>query len=241
MNLLSGGFLVKAILFDMDNTLTNFIELKRKASRAAAYAMVDAGLKMKKREAARKLFYAYWKYGIDGNTAFSKFLKEETGKVDEHILNAGIGAYLRAKPKHIKPYPHAKRILEVLKKKYKLGVITDAPCAKAKERLKLLGLLHMFDVIVTFRRGSMKKPHPLPFLRALELLHCKPNEVVMVGDSLPRDIAGAKRVGMIAVYAKYGEDREIKWETPTNVKADFEILSIKELPKILEKIERTKK
>ena len=40
--------MIKAVLFDLDNTLIDFMRMKKEASRAAAYAMVEAGLKADK-------------------------------------------------------------------------------------------------------------------------------------------------------------------------------------------------
>jgi FMN phosphatase YigB (HAD superfamily) len=66
----------------------------------------------------------------------------------------------------------------------------------------------------------------------------KPNEILMIGDSIHRDIAGAKNIGMISVLAKYGQlgKRVVGIQPyPANdkIKPDYEIGDIKELLEIL--------
>jgi putative hydrolase of the HAD superfamily len=65
----------------------------------------------------------------------------------------------------------------------------------------------------------------------------RPDEVLFVGDNINRDVLGAKKAGMVAVLAKYGE-----WEKArTGIKADFEIRNISEVIKIIEKLNRVEK
>ncbi len=225
---------IKAIIFDLDNTLLDFISMKREASAAAAVEMVRAGLRMDEEEAGKKLFAAYWKYGIDSNTAFTQFLLENTGKVDRRVLGRGISAYGRAKMELLKPYENARITLRLLKKKgITLGIVTDAPREKAIERLHMAGLQGIFDFLVAFDDTKQAKPGGLPFRRAIELAGCKADEMMMVGDSMPRDIVGAQKAGMLAIYAKYGEDKELKWQKAEGVVPDYEISDISELLKIV--------
>jgi putative hydrolase of the HAD superfamily len=56
--------MIKAILFDLDNTLIDFMRMKRQASQAAIEAMIQAGVKLNKEDAQKILFELYDKYGI---------------------------------------------------------------------------------------------------------------------------------------------------------------------------------
>lgn len=220
--------MIKAILFDLDNTLIDFMKLKRKASSAAAKAMVNAGLKFNGKNIENELFDFYLKDGIDGNTAFQNFMKLHHGKIDDRILAAGINAYLSAKEEWVKPYPKVRLTLEKLKKKYKLGIVTDAPRLKAYQRLDAMGIADFFDVVVGFEDTGERKPSKLPFKRALDQLKLKPEEVLMVGDWPERDIQGAKNLGMKTCWASYGSDQ------PNNkIKADFEINKFEEILRFL--------
>lgn len=224
-------FIVKAVLFDLDNTLIDFIKLKRNASSAAARAMVKAGLKFNGKNIENELFDFYLKDGIDGNTAFQNFMKLHHGKIDDRILAAGINAYLSAKDEWIKPYPKVGSTLGKLRKKgLKLGVVTDAPRLKAYQRLDAMGIVGFFDVVVGFEDTGKQKPSSLPFRKALSKLNLEANEVLMVGDWPERDIEGAKKLGMKTCWASYGGN-----SLNEKIKADFEINKFEEILDILGK------
>jgi putative hydrolase of the HAD superfamily len=189
--------MIKAILFDLDDTLIDFKGMKEAAIKEASKAMVKAGLDMPEKEAYDKLNEAYWK-NIESNTAIADFLKQ-LGKLDDRILAAGINGYLRGKLAHTDPVPGALDVIKKLKKKYKVGVITDAPRLKAWQRLNLMGMDKLFDVVVAYEDTGKRKPDEMPFRVALKKLGVKPEEAIMVGDWYERDVEGAKKVGMKAV------------------------------------------
>ncbi len=107
----------KAILFDLDQTLVDFIVTKRRSCDAAIRAMVRAGLKMNPAKAKKELFKLYGQYGLENQLIFNKFLKKMTGKVDYKILANGIIAYRKAKQDLVVPYPRTRETLLALKKK----------------------------------------------------------------------------------------------------------------------------
>lgn len=189
--------MIRAILFDLDDTLVDFKGMKTAAISEAAKAMVKAGLDMSVKTANRKLSTVYWE-DIEFNTAISEFLKR-VGKLDDRILAAGINGYIKGKLATTKTVDGGLQTLRQLKKKYKLAVVTDAPSLKAWQRLNLMGIDNMFDAVVTFDDTGRKKPDSLPFKIALRKLGVKPEEAVMVGDWYERDVIGAKNLGMKAV------------------------------------------
>ncbi len=104
-------------------------------------------------------------------------------------------------------YPGVKTTLKTLKKRgYKIGIVTDAPRLKAYIRLDLIGITDLFDVIVTAEDVGRRKPSRLPFKAALKELGVSPSEAMHVGDWPERDILGAKRMGMVSCFAKYGSN-----------------------------------
>jgi putative hydrolase of the HAD superfamily len=199
--------MIKAALFDLDQTLIDLVKMKTQACKAAIKAMIKAGLKIDEKVGYRRLMYTYFKVGIDSNIAFTKFLEEETGETDEKILQAGIDAYLKTKPSFLKPYPHVLETLEYLKSlNLKLGIITDAPRAKAIPRLEDMNIIHFFDLIITFDDTNELKPSEKPFKLAMERLNLYPEEILFVGDSYTRDIKGAGRLGMKTLQIRRFED-----------------------------------
>lgn len=198
---------IKAVLFDLDQTLIDFIKMKVEACRSAIEAMIKVGLKIDKRKGLKNLMENYFRLGIESDLAFTKFLEEQTGSVDEKILKAGIDAYLKTKPHFLKPYPYVLEILESLKNmNLRLGIVTDAPKEKAMKRLKAMDIIHFFDFIITFDETGVKKPNELPFLLAIDKLKVKAEEILFVGDSLRRDIEPAEKLGMKTLLIKRYED-----------------------------------
>ncbi len=227
--------MVKAVLFDLDNTLLDFVKMKNMSVEAAIAAMIDAGLPMKKEKALKVLWDLYDDYGIEYGNIMQKFLEEVLGKIDWKILARGIIAYRRVKSGFLEPYPHVIPTLIKLKENgYKLAVVSDAPRMRAWLRLAAMKITDFFDVVITMDDAEGKlKPDPLPYEMALKKLKLKPDECVFVGDNTNRDVTGAKNLGMKTVLAKYGE-----WSKPSKMsrKPDYEITDISQLINVLEMI-----
>jgi FMN phosphatase YigB (HAD superfamily) len=85
---------IRAVLFDLDNTLIDFIQMKEESCRAAVKAMVASGLIMKEDQAFELLIKTYFDVGIESNIAFSEFLKS-IDQFDHKILASGINTYLK--------------------------------------------------------------------------------------------------------------------------------------------------
>lgn len=219
---------VKAVIFDLDNTLIDFMKMKTQATDAAIEAMIDAGLKIEKKRALKIMNRLYKKYGIEYQKIFDKFLKEIAKRVDKKILASGVVSYRRIKEGYVEPYPNViPTLIELIRRGYTLCIISDAPSFQVWSRLAGMKLQHFFDFVIAFEETKVKKPHELPFKLALKKLKLKPEEIMMVGDDPRKDIKGAKKLGMVTVLAKYGQVFKGK------VKADFEINDISELLEIL--------
>jgi putative hydrolase of the HAD superfamily len=223
---------IRAIIFDLDNTLIDFMKFKKACVNASVDAMIAKGLNISKKEATKKIFEIYHEYGYEYQTIFEHFLKKTQGETDFKLIATAISAYRKEKLKYMKPYTNVVPTLKKLRAKgIKLAILTDAPKFQAYTRLADLDLLYEFDPIICFEDTYEKKPHPAPFKAMLKALNMKPAEVLMVGDMPERDIKGAKAAGMKTCLAKYGLIDHIK---PSNIKADYEIRNISELLRIIQ-------
>jgi putative hydrolase of the HAD superfamily len=198
--------MIRAVIFDLDNTLVDFMGMKRQAVSAAISSMIDAGLKLSHQEVQRRIDAIYKERGIEFQSVFDELLYNIFKKVDYKILSAGILAYRRAREAALVPYPHVTMTLVSLAKRgIRLAVVSDAPGREAWLRLCYLNFHHLFDYVVTFEDTGERKPSPKPFQRALKLLKVAPEEVLMVGDWPERDMVGARKLGITTVFARYGD------------------------------------
>ena len=221
--------LIKAIIFDLDNTLVDFMKMKRRAIEEAIPAMIDAGLEINHERANEIIDEIYKEQGIEYQQVFDEFLKRVINRVDYKILSAGIVAYRRAREAALIPYPHVYSTLnKLIKMGVKMGVLSDAPVKEAWLRLAFLNFHHIFDEVVTFEDTGERKPSPKPFLKMLEKLDVKPGEALMVGDWVERDIIGAKNIGIKTAFARYGDTFDTGEHT-----ADYELNDIAELIDII--------
>jgi putative hydrolase of the HAD superfamily len=226
--------MIKAVIFDLDNTLVDFMAMKRQAVDAAINAMIDAGLQLSFEEAKDRIDRIYKERGIEFQNVFDQLLYDVFKKVDYKILSAGVIAYRRAREAALVPYPHIYMTLtKLLKMGLKLAVISDAPAREAWLRLSYLNFHHLFDLVLTFDDTGERKPSPAPFKKALKLLDLKAQEALMVGDWAERDMVGAAKVGMKTVFAKYGDTFGT-----VETHADYDIDDISELIPIVKKINK---
>jgi len=220
--------MIKAILFDLDNTLIDFMEMKKRSCDAAISAMIDAGLNVKKQQSLKILFQLYDQYGYEDRLVLQKFLLKVLKKVDYRILAYGIVAYRRVRSSFLEPYPHTSYVLLKLKSKgIKIAIVTDAPKIKAWIRLASMKIADFFDIVVTFEDTGRLKPNKMPFKAALKQLKLKPEQCLMVGDMPQRDILGAKKLGIKTCFASYGARK------PKKVDSDYVIKDIKDLLNIV--------
>lgn len=219
----------KAIIFDLDNTIVDFMRMKKISCEQAIDAMIDAGLKLSKKKALKELYKIYYIEGLEDHLIFQKFLKKVNGTLDYKQLASAIVAYRKARTGFIHPYAGTKKTLIKLKEKgLKLGIVTDAPKLKAWIRLVTMGLDDFFDSVVALEDTGHLKPSKLPFKKVLKELNVEPSECLMMGDNPNRDMKGAKSMGMKTAFAKYG----CTYMKPKG-KWDFELKKIEDLVKII--------
>jgi FMN phosphatase YigB (HAD superfamily) len=201
---------IRAIIFDLDNTLIDFMRMKEESCKAAVKAMISNGLKMGEEEAYAQLMNTYFDLGLESDCAFTDFLRG-VGQFNHKILAAALNSYLKMKDILVEPYPNVELVLKKLKEMGIITVIvTDAPKTKAYQRLLAMGIESYFRFVVGFEDMRNGKQTGLPLLLALDKLRKEApdlvnSEVLMVGDSIERDIEPAKKLGFKTALSKYGQ------------------------------------
>ena len=222
---------IKGVVFDLDNTLLDFMKMKQVAVRSAIRGMIEAGLEIDEKKSFEDIITLYEKIGWENQKVFDVFLENSIGHVDNKFLAAGIVAYRRAREANLLAYPNVnKTLIELTKLGIKLAVVSDAPSREAWMRIYYLNLYHFFDVVITFDDSGERKPSSIPFEMALEKLGLEPQSSLMIGDWPERDVVGAKKIGMKTAFAVYGDTFGTKVSG-----ADWDIKDISELTHIIKK------
>lgn len=239
--------MLKAVIFDLDNTLTDFMRMKHAAIEAAVDAMLDAGLDTQLRDpppgpelrhhVADRINRIYQREGIEYQRVFNTYLTEELGEVDYKLLAAAIVGYRRARDSALVPYPHVHLTLHrLMRRGLRLAVLSDAPREPAWLRLVYLNLHHVFDEVVTFEDTGARKPEAAPFRKALERLGTRPEETLMVGDWPERDMKGAAALGIRTVFAHYGYSWSPDRGPVEDHPGDFVIHDVLELVDVVDRL-----
>jgi len=140
-------------------------------------------------------------------------------------LDAAFRARLRS---HCPPYDDVFAMLQQVARSYSLAVLTNGPGDVQRAKLRASGLERFFPVTVASGDIGFGKPDPRIFATALERLGLGANEAIAIGDSLERDVVGARAAGVSCVWLN--RDRAAGSARPA---PDHEIASLGELPALL--------
>lgn len=127
--------------------------------------------------------------------------------------------------------PDARETLKSIAADYSLALLTNGAPDLQREKIAASGLGEFFKAVAVSGEHDIGKPKPEIFHRLAAELGVEPTEVAMVGNSLERDIAGAKNAGIRAVWLKVAGSEE---HAP--VEPDFTIVGLAELPALLGKL-----
>ncbi len=196
----------KAVLFDLDGTL---IDSAPDLAASLNHALSSLGLPTYDLQTIRG-----W-IGGGATLLLQRGLtgQKETSGVDPKLFEKAkelFFAHYRANLcNQTKAYPYAKEILEYLRPRYALALVTNKPYAFVPPILRKLGLEH-FDLVLGGDSLEEKKPSPKPLLHVCERFEITPKEALMVGDSI-NDYLAAKAAGMDMVLVEHGyETQELK-------------------------------
>ena len=204
-------FMIKGVLFDLDDTLYDSSSFADRARREAIKMMIDAGLNATEEEAYNILQRIIKQKGSNYNRHFDDLVKAIVGHYEPKIITMGIITYHNVKFALLRPYPDTIKTLIALKKMgLKLGVITDGITIKQWEKLIRLGIVDFFDEVVTSEEFGLGKPNVEFFEYGIKKMGLNPDEAVYVGDRIDRDIIPANKVGMCAIRILKGKYRDVE-------------------------------
>ena len=225
---------IRAVLFDIDDTLFDSGTLAKMARMNAIKAMIECGLPIKNVQKGYSLLMKIVeKYGSNYDEHFDRLLETLGYTRDPKIIAAGIVAYHDTKLAYIKPNPDVIPTLIALRDEgCKLGIVSNGRSVKQWEKLIRLGLHHFFDAVIISEDVGSEKPQSKIFRVAIEELGVKPEETIYVSDDLETDVLGANKAGLISIRVI-----KQKHEEPIlnkDMRPKFTITKISELLSILE-------
>ena len=173
----------------------------------------------------------YWKafreQRIDKETLRFRRIKDTFDRlkfsIDDDMVYTLADAYIQNLPEYNHLFPGAIEVLDKLRYKYSLHIITNGFREVQRFKMRNAGLTPYFNTVTDSESVGVKKPNPLIFKRALKNANCDPTSSVMVGDSYEADIIGALQVGMHAIHFAIAD------ETPHK-----DCMMIDDLKKLLE-------
>ncbi|XP_028844974.1 N-acylneuraminate-9-phosphatase isoform X2 [Denticeps clupeoides] len=127
--------------------------------------------------------------------------------------------------------PEVRGLLLELGRSYKLLLLTNGESQTQREKIRAVACEGLFSQVVVGGEHAEEKPAPSIFSHCFQLLAVRPQDCIMVGDSLHTDILGGINAGVRATVWVNGTGADLP-EGP--VKPDYTITSVLDLPKILE-------
>jgi putative hydrolase of the HAD superfamily len=213
---------IKAIGFDLFNTLiTAEHDTLGDALDRLMRSLADSGFTLESDAFKRALWDATLRFleetKTDGRETHNRFwisaaLETQGYSVppDDIRIAGAVEAYFTAFFDHCRLIPETLEMLEALKGRYQLGLLsnfTHPPAAR--EIIDRLGLAPFLETILISGDLGYRKPTPLVFFQLTDRLGVKDNEILFIGDDPVADIAGAREAGLQPVWMTYVRDQKI--------------------------------
>ena len=146
--------------------------------------------------------------------------------INDYIINQLAIDYIEHLSDFNHLIPETLTVLELLKSKYKMHIITNGFKEVQKRKLQKSDLIQYFKTVTISEDVGVKKPHKLIFNHALTAANANVESSIMIGDNFNADILGALGVGMKAIYYDFHNTNEQERENVIIVKSIKEIIPI---------------
>jgi len=224
---------IKAVIFDLDDTLYDVGYLTEIALKQAVVAMINEGLNCSLDEGMERINRII---NEDPNSDKFRSLAKLFDQEDTDIIQAGWNKYMNYDFDEVKAYPDTKEVLNDLSEEYKLVLISQGSADLQNRKIDLLGIRPFFDFILLPEVGKKKDA----FDEAFKTLGFKTEEILVVGDRIGVEIKIANDMGMKTIRALKGKYRFVEPQEK-NEKPDFEIISLSDIFGILDSFSEVKK
>ncbi len=222
---------VRAVIFDLDDTITDFMSAADAAFVAAFSDIAEEhGVDVDDLHARyMELFEEFYTLHLEGVVTLEEFRAYRFSRafelvglpVDEDFLDLTVD-FMDYYTHELETFPGACEVLRELDKRYPLGLITNGPVGPQWEKIDKFRLSEIFEVILVSGQLGISKPDPRIFDVALEGLRVAPEDAIMVGNSLEHDHQGAINAGIRFVWANHlGRELPEGWPRPDYVVGSF--------------------
>ncbi len=228
---------IKAVIFDIEDTLYDSSLQMRMARLNAIRAMIEAGLPIDLESGYEKLERIVEEYGSNYNRHFDRLLEHLGLKWNPRVIAAGVLAYRETSQVYLKPFPDVLPTLIKLRDQgYRLGVVSDGIAVKEWQKLIQLSVHHLLHSVAISEEYGTPELTSKVFKKCLKKLDAKPWESLYVSSRLNKVILHANRAGLISVRLKRG-DHCVEEPESEEAKAKYEIEALAEIFEILRNIE----
>ncbi len=229
---------LRAIFFDVDETLFPTSEFTERARRAAVKAMQDVGLRMPVETCYHELLEVISEFGSNYGQHYDKLLRRICpaywqGINPAVLVAAAVTAYHGCKRDSLEAYPDVIEVLQELQRTdLILGIITHGLEVKQADKLLRLGVYPYLcpqAIFITEQLG-ISKPNPKLYRRACNAMGVSPEEAIYVGDHPVDDVDAANAAGMITIRVRRG-GRHLNQDGKTS--ANYELKNFHDLDDIV--------
>jgi putative hydrolase of the HAD superfamily len=194
---------IRAICFDLDNTLWDIWPVIQRAEQAVMdflavhYPKAVVGVTVETLRAAREeVARQYPQMQHDFSFLRQQALREHSlrcGYAEQMAVEA-FAVFLEARNR-VELYAEVGASLQLLQQRYRLFTASNG-----NADLSRIGIAHWFERSIAAREVGVLKPHPAVFHKVVEATDLQLHEVLYVGDDPEHDVEGARRAGMRAVW-----------------------------------------